>query len=81
MWIEHIIESLFIKIILFYTPHNKMILINVNIFIRTEKALVFLVYISTLWNKTFSWIQGNSSSGGGKAKKKKTTQKRKNKVN
>jgi hypothetical protein len=79
MWIEHIIKSLFIKIILCYTPHNKMILINVNIFIRTEKTLVFLMYISTLWNKTFSWIHAYSSSGGGKRKNKQ--KKNKNKVN
>ena len=52
-----------------------MILINVNIFIRTEKAFIFLMYISTLWNKTFSWIHAYSSSGGGKSKKKKHTKK------
>ena len=33
------------------------------------------MYISTLWNKTFSWIHAYSSSGGGKSKKKKNTKK------
>jgi hypothetical protein len=68
-----IVKSLFIKTILFYTvtPHNKLILIKVNIFIRTEKTLVFM-YISTLWNKTFSLIHAHPSGREGKSKKTKT---------
>jgi hypothetical protein len=78
MWIEHIITSLFIKIILCYTPHNKMILINVNIFIRTENTLVFLMYISTLWNKHSAEYMHIRQA---EEEKEKKTQKNKNKVN
>jgi hypothetical protein len=46
-----------------------MILINVNIFIRTEKTLVFLMYISTY-----------SSSEGGKIKKKNTKKQEQSKL-